>query len=179
MSNICPATLEEMLTVPGVGEFKLEKYGLSFLEIINQYRKTHPDLKVQPVVIKPSDTESSKSRRHTTEIIRDSSGNRVPSEDITFAFFQIGKSVEDIAEMRGISVTTVESHLLSKLMAGAPINYVFATPEQQALILDVWNKGYHTFRDINDHLPNPLRFCCIQYTLYKNHLQLERGRKEP
>ncbi len=179
MSNICPATLEEMLTVPGVGEFKLEKYGLSFLEIINQYRKTHPDLKVQPVVIKPSDTESSKPRRHTTEIIRDSSGNRVPSEDITFAFFQIGKSVEDIAEMRGISVTTVESHLLSKLMAGAPINYVFATPEQQALILDVWNKGYHTFRDINDHLPNPLRFCCIQYTLYKNHLQLERGRKEP
>ena len=177
MSNICPATLEEMLAVPGVGEYKLDKYGLSFLEIINSYRKTHPELNVQnpPAVIKRSETE--KPRRHM-EIIRDSSGNRISSEDITFSLFQIGKSAEEIAEMRGISLTTVESHLLSKLMAGIPIDYVFATPEQQSLILDAWHKGYHTFRDINDHLPEPLRFCCIHYTLYKNHLQLERGRKE-
>jgi len=181
MSNICPATLEEMLTVPGIGQFKLDKYGSSFLGVISSYRQQHPEITPNPAEakrIRPPADEDRKPRRKITQF-QDDQGNRIPSDAVTYSLYQLGKTPEEIAELRGLSLTTIESHLFSMLLGGKQVDYVFATPEQQAQVLEAWNQGFHTFHDINDHLPEPLRFCCIQYSLYKHNLKLERGRKEP
>ncbi len=193
MSKACPSTLEDMLDIPGVGQKKLEKYGLDFLEVIRQYQNRHPEL-VPPAPPKKADAsgrvpsspgvEGADSRdggkpRRTHEALRDEQGNRIPSQTATYALYQMGKSPEEIAELRGLSLTTVESHLMAMAMEGKPVDYVFATPEQQRQVMEVWNQGFHTFREISEHLPEPLRFCAVQYTLYQNHLTLERRRQEP
>ena len=39
MSEVRPQTLDEMLNISGVGQFKLEKYGEKFLESIKKYEE--------------------------------------------------------------------------------------------------------------------------------------------
>ena len=67
---------------------------------------------------------------------------------------------------------------MSALLEGKPVSCEFATAQQQVQIVAAWQAGYRTFREINEHLPEPVRFSCVQYTLYINHLPLERGKKE-
>lgn len=197
MSKLCPAVLEDMLDIPGIGQKKLEKYGMDFLEVIRQYRAQHPEIVLPSPTKKapaPDDIsnplsaagksdstlhqkDGSKVRR-THETLRDEQGNRILSQTATYALYQMGKSPEEIAELRGLSLATVETHLLTMLFEGKPVDYVFATPEQQKQVMEAWNQGFHTYREINEYLPEPFRFCTVQYTLYKNHLTLERRRAE-
>ena len=43
MSSICPRTADTMLTVTGVGEVKLERFGRQFLRLIERYCTDHPE----------------------------------------------------------------------------------------------------------------------------------------
>ena len=43
MASICPRTADSMLTVTGVGEVKLERYGRQFLRLIDRYCTEHPE----------------------------------------------------------------------------------------------------------------------------------------
>ena len=43
MASICPRTADTMLTVTGVGEVKLERYGRQFIRLIERYCTEHPE----------------------------------------------------------------------------------------------------------------------------------------
>jgi len=43
MATVYPVTGEAMLSVSGVGEVKLERYGRRFLQLIGRYREEHPE----------------------------------------------------------------------------------------------------------------------------------------
>jgi ATP-dependent DNA helicase RecQ len=43
MASIFPENNEAMLSVSGVGEVKLDRYGRQFLNLINRYRSDHPE----------------------------------------------------------------------------------------------------------------------------------------
>ncbi len=192
IANALPSTPEELIEVPGVGQYKLEQYGEPFLKVLRQFLQLPPKsapagqpvqekkLETPPEPVPAGKTEEGKEtkrRRHIDEI-RNDKGERIPSAAATYALYQMGKTPDEIAQLRGLSISTVEGHLMSALMEGKPVSCEFATAQQQVQIVAAWQAGYRTFREINEHLPEPVRFSCVQYTLYINHLPLERGKKE-
>ncbi|MDZ7607512.1 MAG: helix-turn-helix domain-containing protein [Cyclobacteriaceae bacterium] len=91
MATQYPVTREEMGTISGVGEFKLEEYGEVFIDEIIGY-------------ILKSDTKSS--------------GIRGKTQFETLKLILEGKSATEIASLRGIHESTVYGHLATLLERG-------------------------------------------------------------
>ena len=91
--DICgklPRALDELLTVKGIGEQKKVKYGMALLEIIAKYDEEDILFVEEVVPIK----RSSKSHLVTLELHEE------------------GKSIKEIATLRGLSRITIEDHLI-------------------------------------------------------------------
>jgi len=89
LRDIClkmPKNLDELLTVKGIGEQKKVKYGIGLLKVI----ANHCDEETIPI---------------KDEL-------KLPSYLITLELYQKGKSVRDIALIRGLSPNTIEDHLI-------------------------------------------------------------------
>ena len=89
MARTRPATLDAMRYISGVGESKLEKFGESFLQVIQS--SPLPD------------------------ILKNNLGDSVNE---TLVLLNEGKSIEAIAEKRELKVSTVYSHLAEAIEAG-------------------------------------------------------------
>ncbi|TWU40336.1 ATP-dependent DNA helicase RecQ [Novipirellula aureliae] len=96
-----PDSIERVALIKGVGEKKLEDFGLAFLEAINDYcttanlqRNVSTVVKVEPV--------------QKREVIR-------PNAFASFEHFRAGASIEEVAEKMGRAKSTVTGYLQSFL----------------------------------------------------------------
>jgi len=97
MERQLPKDGKDFLQVSGVGEAKNKKYGQRFLALIKTYQNSQSQ--------KPK-TKTSKS---STQLQ-------------TFALYEDGLSVEDIAKERDLKETTIYGHLLKLRQLGKPID---------------------------------------------------------
>jgi len=91
MEILRPMSEDEFLAVEGVGKVKLEKYGSEFINAIVQFQRNKS-------VVKKEKKDSTYKK--------------------TLELFENGISVEEIAERRNISQTTVISHLAKLYVDG-------------------------------------------------------------
>lgn len=91
MCELLPSTKKELKKVNGMGKIRVEKYGEEILEIINDYAKNN-DLKSQIEVV---------------EIVKD----KRSTKEISYDYFKEGLTIDAIAEKRGLSPNTIETHL--------------------------------------------------------------------
>lgn len=91
MCELLPATQKELKKVNGMGKIRVEKYGEEILDIINKYAKKN-DLQ---------------SKVETVEIVKDKRNTK----EVSFDYFKEGVTINDIAEKRGLSPNTIETHL--------------------------------------------------------------------
>ncbi len=101
-----PLTSREMRKMSGVGELKLDKYGADFLNEISDFCQTNrlvsrTDLK--------NATRKSRPKRNAKNL---------DTYTISLNLFQAGNSIAEIAEQRGIAVSTVETHLVRFIPTG-------------------------------------------------------------
>lgn len=108
MSIYYPTTKESMLNISGVGNFKLEKYGDTFVEAISKYVLEN-NIKTDRLVVKPVQ-------------LKKVSAPRIDTATVTYNLFKEGKSIQDIADERGLNVRTIEGHLLKCYEMGKDIN---------------------------------------------------------
>jgi ATP-dependent DNA helicase RecQ len=100
MSKSKPRDERELLSITGVGEHKLRKYGAQFLAALNEYRrKATPGADDHGLALTLSDTQSD-----------------------TFQLYQEGLSLADIAVRRGLKDVTVITHLEELRAAGLNID---------------------------------------------------------
>ena len=177
MAQLRPQNLEQMLSVPGVGEYKLNKYGEKFLSVIN----SSGSMPAQPSVetAEPDgggekEAASPSRKKRSSERLTDENGNKIASSDASYALFQLGKSVEEIASLRGIAVSTVEGHLFESWRKGLAVDYVFATAQQQQQILCAYEGWQGSMRDFKAQLPPEISYAGIYYTLEKHHIPWKR-----
>ncbi|MFM9948848.1 MAG: DNA helicase RecQ [Saprospiraceae bacterium] len=125
------ATLEEMAAqvprdewdmqdISGVGEKKMQQFGVEFLKAINDYAR-RTGMPEKPAVVRiPPPVKTPKPKSPTTL-------------QVTLEFFQEGANPELIARERNVSVNTIYDHLLQLLEAGEdiPIRKVATTAEIQ------------------------------------------------
>ncbi|MDP2236505.1 MAG: helix-turn-helix domain-containing protein [Bacteroidales bacterium] len=98
-----PASRIELLKVHGMGRTRVKKYGNEILELIKSFSETN-DLDIEPD-FSPLPVQKPKIEK-------------VPSSKLTFELFKEGKSIEEIAKIRGFAVSTIESHLADYIRLG-------------------------------------------------------------
>jgi ATP-dependent DNA helicase RecQ len=105
LATYLPQDYRDLKLISGFGDIKTEKYGEAFLLEVANYcllkgLTTRIDLKKKP--IKKSNT----------------GGGISETKQTTFNLFSLGKSIEEIAAIRTLSVFTIESHLGEFILAG-------------------------------------------------------------
>ncbi len=119
MSAFFPQTLEQFSNMYGVGEEKLKKYGQIFLNEIITYCK--------PLNITPLQTNRKKKIKRIS--------TNPETIAVTHALFQKGKTVAQIAGLRGFTEETIHRHLQQAYLQGKPINIDAFVPQTKQKII--------------------------------------------
>ncbi|WP_233884675.1 helix-turn-helix domain-containing protein [Tenacibaculum piscium] len=99
-----PTTAQELLKVEGMGKIRVQKYGGQILDAVDFYckkqgLKQHIKLGVNKVAVKKKEV-------------------KIPTREITYNFFKEGMSAKEIANKRGLTLNTIETHLMSYISSG-------------------------------------------------------------
>jgi ATP-dependent DNA helicase RecQ len=108
MAAYLPQNESEMRRISGVGDLKWQKYGADFLNEVRNYCKRNN-------LASRIDLKTPKRERKARPK-RDASG--IDTYNMTLDMFQSGLSIEEIAEARAMSKTTIETHLIRFIQSG-------------------------------------------------------------
>ncbi|MBS4213677.1 MULTISPECIES: DNA helicase RecQ [Neobacillus] len=150
-----PKTSEEMLNVSGVGEHKLQKYGLEFIQVIRAFLEENPnyqsELEPEPVAAKKP------AKKAVTD-----------SHLETLNLHQSQLSIQEIAEQRELAVSTVENHLLQCAQQGLAVDFTRLIPGEYIPLLEkaVEQAGRDRLKPIKDLLPDEVSYFMIKVYVY-------------
>jgi ATP-dependent DNA helicase RecQ len=131
-----PSKLDEMITISGVGETKLERYGTDFTKEIKAHLDENPDISIPER--KPADLPPNTPQQKT----------KVSTIEKTYEFFNEGLSIKEIAKARNLAASTITGHLESLIRDGRDVEIDRLidsarrnTIEEMFLSLKTWNTG--------------------------------------
>lgn len=137
------------MCINGVGFKKWDKFGVQFLQAIEEYVRLH---KIQ----KP------KSRFEPSVSI-----SKNQSAQISYGYFQSGKSIDDIAKVRQMTRSTIVGHLVCMIEQGKQLDIDKAVlPEKQVLIKKIVEiHGKACLKVLKEQLPEEITYDEIRLSL--------------
>ncbi len=111
MAEYLPQNKKELLQISGFGPAKVEKYGEVFLSIIQEYCERHG------MESHFSGKELSKRKRKEKKEKKEKK-QKGESRRLSLEMFRAGKTIEEIAEERGLAVSTIGTHLAKYVETG-------------------------------------------------------------
>lgn len=133
LATFLPISLSELRNISGFGEVKISRYGDAFLGAIVEYCRER----------KLSSRMSERVSVHTPRRAKKEYANDTKRE--TLALFRKGTSIFRIAAVRGLAVSTVESHLAFFVPTGDVSVEDLVSPEKIARIREAIRKGKAPF----------------------------------
>lgn len=161
MSEYFPVNKEDFLKIKGVGDIKYEKYGDEFINAIQEYVEEN-SINIESINKTTNiDGEKSESREDKKE--------KTKSHVMTYNMYKEGKTLKQIAEERGLTKTTVESHIFTCKLEGLDINLDdFIPKEYEETILNaIKTVGAEKLKPIKEALPKEIDYLAIKAVLYK------------
>ncbi len=119
LAAVMPQTSSALGKVKGMGKKKTEQYGDELLEIIATY----------------CNDENIEAPEETTPVAKKPKKVREDTKKISFGLYREGKSIDEIATERGLSIHTIESHLAHFVQEGEIAVQEFVAEEKVALIM--------------------------------------------
>ena len=117
MAELLPLTSTDLLKIHGFGPAKAEKYGEQFLELIRNYCTQHGlDTNMAEKQLSAKNTKKAAKEKKATKLT--SQKQKGNSQHESLVLFKSGKSIEYIADQRGLAVSTICSHLSQMVDAG-------------------------------------------------------------
>ncbi|HTH83033.1 MAG TPA: DNA helicase RecQ [Mucilaginibacter sp.] len=110
IATYLPQSLDELRFISGFGDVKLARYGREFLEPVKTY--THER------GLNSKIAQKSKKRERKAKTERASPPRGSDTRMVSLNLYRQNKSIADIAAERGLSVSTVESHLSYFIQSG-------------------------------------------------------------
>ena len=161
MCRSIPGTMAELARIKGVGETKLQKYGLEFLEILKAYRGEERE------------TAVSLSSQETGEPAK----TKVPSHLQTWQRFNDGLSVEAIARERDLTEETVKMHLLRCHREGLAVDWDrVIDPDTEILVLGkIAELATIKLKPLKAALPEDVSYADIQVVIARHRKQNDFG----
>ena len=99
MCRYYPADLSDMKNISGIGDAKLERYGIAFTKVIKTYLDENPGISIP-------DREA-----FALPLNRPQNRKKGKSLEATLELFKKGGSLESIAKDRGLAASTIAGHL--------------------------------------------------------------------
>jgi ATP-dependent DNA helicase RecQ len=137
MAATVPHNEYEMRKISGVGELKWQQYGQDFLDKIDDFLTENPDfiesgavsqaIEPPPKVVQPRVATAPRPVQSIVDappravketVDRSPKEPKTPTQLISYDLFKSGLSIEDIAEQRFLSPTTILSHLVQLYETG-------------------------------------------------------------
>ncbi|WP_419872134.1 DNA helicase RecQ [Candidatus Pristimantibacillus sp. PTI5] len=158
IANAQPQSVDQLLSVKGIGAAKAEKYGEELLAIIRSFEgegKTAAKISNVP--------------REASAFNKSSDGDEQPSHLATLALFTAGQEPDEIAKERGLSKVTVEGHIIRCADEGEDVDWSRIIPaEYEQLIVDaIGEQGTEKLRPIKDALPEEVTYFAIHGVMSK------------
>ncbi|MBM7644629.1 ATP-dependent DNA helicase RecQ [Scopulibacillus daqui] len=153
-----PVNEQALLNVKGIGKQKLELYGQTFINEIQDYCTENGIAQPEPSLVSPEPQAKIKN------------SSKEKSHHITYQMFSEGLSIQEIANARGLSTTTVESHLIRSAEDGFEIDWgQFIDKALEPLIAkSVEEAGTERLTPIKQRLPEEVSYFMIRAYLQKN-----------
>ncbi|MGG0456371.1 DNA helicase RecQ [Bacillus mycoides] len=152
-----PQRDSELLTVKGIGEHKLVKYGSHFLQAVQHFIEDNPNY-----------AETIK-----TEVVseRKKSGKASANSHIeTYEMYKQGIDLNEIAKDRGLSRQTIENHLIRSFEDGMEVEWQsFVPAAYEALIETAVQNAEGGLKSIKEQLPGE-----VSYFMIRAYLQIRK-----
>lgn len=152
-----PQSDSELLTVKGIGEHKLVKYGSHFLQAVQHFIDDNPNY-----------AETIK-----TEVVSESkkSGKASANSHLeTYEMYKQGIDLDEIAKERSLSRQTIENHLIRCFEDGMEVDWnSFVPAEYESLIETAVQNAEGGLKSIKDQLPNE-----VSYFMIRAYLQIRK-----
>ncbi len=164
-----PRSERDFRQISGVGEQKWQQFGNIFLGKVQEFLKQKPDFMENGLSIvtsvAPTKIAEPKDKKPTTEI--------------TLEMYQQGMSIEEIAENRFLTPTTIASHLCQLYEKGENLDiYNFISNEELMTIsqaFDIFEEPYK-LREIFEYFSEAFSFDKIRWALaFHNKKKLVEG----
>ncbi|WP_439876360.1 DNA helicase RecQ [Bacillus mycoides] len=152
-----PQSDSELLTVKGIGEHKLVKYGSHFLQAVQHFIEENPNY-----------AETIK-----TEVVseRKKSGKASANSHLeTYEMYKQGTDLNEVAKERGLSRQTIENHLIRCFEDGMEVDWnSFVPAEYEALIETAVQNAEGGLKSIKEQLPDE-----VSYFMIRAYLQIRK-----
>lgn len=150
-----PKTSEGFLQVSGVGEHKLQKYGLEFIQAIRKFLEENPEYQSEEA---PASNPPKKSAKRA---VRDSHLE-------SYSLYKENLSLNEIAEKRDLSLQTVEEHIIQCAQQGMEVEFTELIPREYLPLIEqaVSEAGRSRLKPIKELLPEEVSYFMIKAYLY-------------
>ncbi|MFL6555333.1 MAG: DNA helicase RecQ [Bacillus sp. (in: firmicutes)] len=151
-----PRSTEEFLQVSGVGELKLKKYGLEFIQAIRTFCETNPDYQSELTPVERTPKKPAKKIGVTDSHLE------------TLDLHQRNLSLQQIAEQRDLAISTVENHLLQCAQQGMDVDFSIYIPDEYMPLLEkaLAEAGRERLKPIKELLPEEVSYFMIKAYVY-------------
>lgn len=126
-----PKSTEDMKTIPGLGTKRITKYGDEIVKIVRQFIADKRDDKLTNEEKELMTKASSKK----TKSSKSSKSSEPDTYQKTLILFKEGKSIQEIADERSLSLGTIENHL-TKLVYNCELKAEDVIDESQLNMID-------------------------------------------
>lgn len=167
MSTFYPTTVEKLLKISGVGEYKLEHYGDIFIQAIKDYVEIHS-------VTIPNFGDEDNDKITPAKSISDLPKKEIkPKEDtkmVTYNLYCEGKTIEEIATIRGLTIQTIQNHLLRCYEEGFEINLEkdVQLNFKDEILNAIKQLGTEKLKPLKEALPPEVTYFDIRYFIMQN-----------
>ncbi|MCH8569083.1 MAG: DNA helicase RecQ [Balneolales bacterium] len=113
LATFFPQTLGDLHYINGFGQVKTERYGSTFIDVIQKFCKEH-DIAPKPNHLyrksaQNNPTGSAGINKNSAE--RKPSAGRLQSAALSYQIYRTGKTIEEVAAERGLATSTICGHL--------------------------------------------------------------------
>ncbi|MDB5210018.1 MAG: recQ, partial [Sediminibacterium sp.] len=158
LATYLPLSKNDLPMISGFGAFKIERYGMPFLEKIQDYCNDH-SLATRMELKQPSKAKKAPKVVAPRERASD-------TKKISYEMYRSGKSISEIATERELATTTIETHLSYYVSTGELDVNTFVSAEKQERIEKVANKyGRLSLKLLKDNLPEGMSYLEIRMTV--------------
>ena len=172
MAQKCPKDKRTLIRISGVGERKLEKYGEQFLEEIQTFLGTNQTNEITKLQsLEQIEVQPNSNRSEKVANVKSTEG-KVSSHLQTLQLYQEGYTLRDIANVRKVTVITVQNHLVRCFQEGQAVPWDdFIPVDQESPILEaVRQVGQERLRPIKELLPDEVEWFTIRAVIEKHKM---------
>lgn len=179
MAQIKPRNLFAFSDITGVGQFKLDKYGKTFIEFILEnvpkedcfFKDEFEDAKAISKESKATTKKTSSAQKRSFAVSKSTK-----THQLTLEMLKSGMSPEDIADQRKVKPSTIYSHIFKLSLLGEAVDISALISEDDILIIqEKWHELDKTssLKAMFHALNEDYRYDQIEYVLslmeQKNH----------